>query len=241
MRLGKDILLVAVVVLVGSAAVALPLFLSLFHVSIGAASIEQFVPLHLQDDFGTRVWLTYIYFLAAMIIHYLAAPTMGPKKKSLFLLGFAFFAAGNAIDLVYRAVQYEVVHFNWAAEYLKASSNEVRQGLAEKIRTFADVAPAISFSFALLFFVGRILMGVSLWVASNGLEKCASVTLIANGLWNILPHVSDSFAGFVAPYYLYPWLSSLAFVALLAVARVWLGSAAANCAPRPVPSKDVRP
>lgn len=215
----KEKIMIAATILIGSFAVALPLFISIFPVPIGAGSIGQFVSLHTHDGFGTRIWLTYIYFPAAITIHYLALPVQGGKRM-FFLLGFAFFFAGNVVDLVYRAVQYEVVHLSWAAEYLRAPSDAVRQGYADKIAGFSELAPAISLSFALLFFIGRTVMGASLWLTSTRLGKCASAGLIVNGLWNILPHAGLTFGGLVGTSYIYVWILSLVLVTMLAATRI---------------------
>lgn len=215
----KEKTMIAATILFGSFAVALPLFISIFPVPIGASSIEQFVSLHLHDGFGTRIWLTYIYFPAAITIHYLALPAQ-EGKRMFFLLGFAFFFAGNVVDLVYRAVQYEVVHLNWAAEYLRTSADAVRQGYAQKITAFSELAPAVSLSFAVLFFLGRTVMGASLWLGSTWLEKCASVGLVINGLWNILPRAGFTIGGFVGASYIYVWALSLVLVTILAATRV---------------------
>ncbi len=237
MIISKEKMMIAAVVLAGSSAAALPLFISLFPVPIGAGSIGQFVSLHLHEDFGTRIWLTYIYFPAAITIHYLTLPTQGGKKV-FFLLGFAFFFAGNVIDLLYRAIQYDVVHLNWAAEYLGASSDAARQRYAEKITGFSELAPAVSFSFALLFFLGRSMMGASLWLNSTRLEKCVSASLIVNGLWNILPHTGHTFGGFVGASYIYVWCLSLVLVTILAATRVCPKPNTNACAPTHGPGKE---
>jgi len=219
MNVSKNTSLLFLVLLTGISAVALPLLLATVNVPIGATSIEQFVSLHTDSNFKTRASLTFLYFPAAIAIHYLAMPSKG-KNKQFFILGFIIFFGGNIIDLLYRAIQFEVVHFKWAPEYLKASSEAVQTDIQEKIRLFSELSPAINFSFALLFFFGRTIMGASLWLNSTWLEKCASIALIVNGLWNILPHLNNGYGSLLGPYYVFPWLFSLTFITFVALKRM---------------------
>lgn len=223
-------------IIVSLFALALPLYVLSFQTPISAATPAELATLHQSKELFVRALLTFTYFPAALLLHFLIVPR-SESLRSIFWLGFAFFFAGNAIDLVYRAVQFKVVHYTWAAGYLAATSEMARSAFEDRLSYFLEIAPAISLSFSILFFVGRSIMGVALMLTTNMLTRITGLALLVCGLWNIFPPLAAQLE--LAPlaglgrHYLYPWLLSIVFASSLAIKTVATRPGTRSFFPRP--------
>jgi hypothetical protein len=186
---------------------ALPLFVLVVGASISDPDPERLARLHLESGLWIRAVLTFVYFPAVLLLHFLVQPARA-GLRTLYLAGFLLFLAGNGIDLAYRAVQFLTVHGVWAPQLL-AGSDAARA----KIVMFGEIAPAISASFSLMFGVGRCAMGWALVRAGGGLAAAAGLALIAYGLCNLAVLAKLAIP---APVTLLVWAAGLVLVALVA-------------------------
>ena len=193
-------------------AALLPLFILASAAPISHADPAILATFHLRTDFWLRAGLTFVYFPSIIALHYAVQPAAA-RPRAIFLCGLVLFIAGNVIDLPFRATQFFTVGGTWGAEWLAAHDLQARAAAAARIDAFAQIAPAISFSFTLLFAIGRLLMGSALWAAGKGPVRIAAAGLLVTGLWNLAAVAKDipglSFLGTLGTVYVWVWLAGI--------------------------------
>ena len=102
-----------------------------------------------------------------------------------------------------------------------APAIRAKAAITQKIAVFAELAPAITFSFSLLLAAGRLLMGLALSMAGSAPLRIAGAALIVNGLWNsatVLREVPGLTAlDALGDFYLWIWLLSIGALGTAAV------------------------
>ncbi len=197
-------------------AALLPLYLIFNGAPLGAANPADFALIHQQPGFAWRAALTLLYFPTVLVAYYAFACTAG--RAQLAMLGFAFFALGNGIDGCYRAVQFMVVHYGWAAAWLQAEQPAIREQLWQQIVHFNQLAPALQLSFALCFGCARGLIGAAAWGHGDTLVRAAAALMILNGVLNLLPWLLRWLAPAwsIIPSWVYLWVWLLGLLCLAA-------------------------
>jgi len=205
-------------------AIALPLHIIVMGTVIADTDPERFAQLHLQHGFWWRASLTFVYFPAAVTLH-LFVQSASRRLRTLFVAGFCLFLLGNAIDLLFRSVQFLVAHGVWAPQLLDDAAAATGKDARAKILAFNEIAPAFGFSFSLLFAVGRMLMGCALVCEPDRIVQLAGVALVATGILNMVFALTSvlqlAALGAIASVYPWVWLLGLAAVGV-AAARVRL-------------------
>lgn len=197
-------------------ATLLPLYLIANGAPLGAANPEDFAQIHLQPGFAWRAGLTLLYFPAVLVAYFAFAVHAG--RAQLAMLGFAFFALGNGIDGCYRAVQFMVVHYGWAAAWLQAEEPAIRAQLWQQISQFQQLVPALQLSFAVCFGCARLLIGAAAWRLGDPLVRAAAGLMILNGVLNLLPWLLrwQAPAWSIIPGWVYLWVWLLGLLGLTA-------------------------
>jgi hypothetical protein len=212
-------------------AALLPLFILASGAPISDPDIARLATFHLRADFWVRAGLTAIYFPAIIALHFAMLPTAA-HQRTLYLCGLIFFVAGNAIDLPFRAVQFLTVSGTWGADWLGATDSLAKAAAAAKIASFGEIAPAITFSFTLLFAVGRLLMGAALWRTRSTALQIAAAGLVLTGLWNLAAVLKEiptlAALASLGSVYLWVWLAG---IVALGTAGIIVGRSAVP--PRP--------
>lgn len=201
------------IALVAALSALLPLLILVSGAPISDPDVARHATFHLRSDFWLRAAATFVYFPAIIALHFAIQPAAG-NWRALYLCGLCLFVAGNAIDLPFRAVQFFTVGGVWGAEWLAAASDApARAATAAKIATFAQIAPAISFSFTVLFAVGRFMMGAALWAAGGIASRIAGAGVILTGVWNMAAVLKSipalAFLDQLGGTYLWIWLAGI--------------------------------